>query len=174
MRFWWLYTDELQWPVICTVIKDLSSSLRRKHKSHLQRYRPGSICAALHLVKASFYEFQHSLNLNTSLYFLPSLLPPPSLFSCTVRLIFLPAQPCELQHTDMLRCERYLLSHWHLSARSDDVDRAHINAWIHLDMRTANQSCLGFLLSLFSFCNAQTLLCFSKLRVITRQKNVGV
>lgn len=43
MRFWWLCTDELQWPVICTVIKDLSSSLRRKHKSHLQRCRRESV-----------------------------------------------------------------------------------------------------------------------------------
>lgn len=37
MRFWWLCTDELQWPVICTVIKDWSSSLNYKHKSHLRR-----------------------------------------------------------------------------------------------------------------------------------------
>lgn len=30
-------TDELQWPVICTVIKEWSSSLNYKHKSHLLR-----------------------------------------------------------------------------------------------------------------------------------------
>lgn len=116
MRFWWLYTDKLQWPVICTVIKDLSSSLRRKHKSHLQRYRPGSICAALHLVPVPQSELKHF-----NAFFL---------FSCTVHLIFLPAQPCELQHTDMLRCERCLRSHWHLSAHGDDVDHAHVTAWM--------------------------------------------
>lgn len=45
MRFWWLCTDELHWPVICTVIKGLSSSPRREHKSHLQR-RLARICEA--------------------------------------------------------------------------------------------------------------------------------
>lgn len=43
MRFWWLCTDELHWPVICTVIKGLSSSLRHKYKSHFQRYGSESV-----------------------------------------------------------------------------------------------------------------------------------
>lgn len=58
MRFCWLCTDELQWPVICAVIKDLSSSQRREHKSHLQRRRPENPCGQIqHRAEVFFFSF---------------------------------------------------------------------------------------------------------------------
>lgn len=57
MRFCWLCTDELQWPVICAVIKDLSSSQRREHKSHLQRCRPENPCSQIqHRAEVFFHK----------------------------------------------------------------------------------------------------------------------
>lgn len=61
MRFWWMCTDELQWPVICTVIKDLSFSLRRKHKSHLQRCRTESVQLST-LLQPDSLKFEHGVN----------------------------------------------------------------------------------------------------------------